>query len=259
MKKILLALSLLASPVFADTICVGDLQIQCKQDVRSTELTISPVQMPDVIVETVSGYAVRFELVGPAEISSAPSPVNGSFLAQGARILVWRQLATRSVLDGATVTLTADASPGDVVKARITIYDPNGTAVTILQKEFDVVSIVGFDRKTVSFFNPSTNDTQFSLLRIINDSQEDGLIVIRGTDDSGSVSPAVRLLIPARSAIQLSSTELENGSSRLFGALGRGVGKWRLTLDSDFEGMTVQSLVRNNTNGTITSVSDVVQ
>lgn len=259
MKKILLALSLLASPAFANTICVGDLQIQCKQEVRSTELTIAAVEIPDVVVETTPGYAVRFELLGPAEFDAAATPVNGAFLGQGPKILVWRNLSARSALEGATIKLTSDADVADVVKARLTIYDPNGAAQTILQKEFDVVNVVGFERKTVFFFNPATNNTQFSLLRIVNDSQETGVVVIKGVDDSGFVSQPVQVLIPARGAIQLTATELEQGSSRLVGSLGRGVGKWRLTLDSDFVGLTVQSLVRNNVDGTITSVSDVVR
>ena len=259
MKKILLALSLIAAPAFANTLCVGSLQIQCKQEVRSTELTIDPVQIPDVHAETISGYAVRFELIGPAEFDNTSILTNGVVLGQGPKILVWRQMSNTSTLDGATIKLTNSAYIGDVIKARLTIYDPNGAAQTILQKDFDLVSIKGFERKTVSFFNPSTNNTQFSLLRIINDSSEEGSVIIRGTDDSGFMSPSVSVLIPARGAIQLTSLELEFGSPKATGALGRGIGKWRLTIDSDFVGLTVQSLVRNNVDGTITSVSDVVR
>lgn len=259
MKKILLALALISPSVFANTICVGDLQIQCKQEVASTELTVSAVQIPDVQIETTAGYAVRLEILGPAEIDSTGTLTNGSVLGSGPKIFVWRQTSTSSKISGAALKLTSDANVADVVRARITIYDPNGAAQTILQREVDVLSVVGFERKNVAFFNPATNNTQFSLLRIVNDSEETGVVVIRGIDDSGFRSAPVSVLVPARGAIQLTATELENGSPRVIGALGRGVGKWRLTLDSDFVGMTVQSLVRNNVTGTITSVSDVVQ
>lgn len=257
----LLTVLMTSQAVAANIACLGDLQIQCKGEVASSQLTITPVALPDLDIEMSSGYLVRLSLVGNAVF---PQNLNlnfaGTVVARSEKILVLRPTNLVSTVGDLTVELTNTAFVGDTVKLQSVIYDPNGASSTLFDKTVDALYVTGFERVEVAFFNPATNNTQFSLLRIINESDEDGSIVIRGVDDVGNVSPPISVLVSAKNAIQLTSSDLESGapSKGVTGSLGRGVGKWRLTIDSDFVGLKVQSLVRNNVTGTITTVTDTL-
>ena len=84
----------------------------------------------------------------------------------------------------------------------------------------------------VPFFNPSDDMAQRSLLRLVNWDDEDAAVVITGRDDSGApAAHAVSLTVPARGARTLDAWQLETGDAAgLDGALGDGVGKWRLAV-----------------------------
>ena len=113
----------------------------------------------------------------------------------------------------------------------------------------------------VFFFNPASNTNQASSLRLVNPTATPGGVTISGIDDSGAVAPGgdISLNIPANSAIEITSQELENGNSELglVGALGNGSGKWRLKVTSDLE-LKVQSLM-NTPSGFLTNISRTIE
>lgn len=88
-------------------------------------------------------------------------------------------------------------------------------------------------RATVDMVNPATNTTRRSLLRVINESDEPGVIRLTGIDDSGTSRGSIEVDLAARASRSLSISDLEAGSDDLKGALGEGVGKWRIQAVSD--------------------------
>lgn len=107
--------------------------------------------------------------------------------------------------------------------------------------------------------NPAGNTTAQSFVRVINPSATAGRVTITGIDDAGITSSgSVSFDLPARGSMQVNSEDLENGNAgkNLTGSLGDGTGKWRLEVTGEFEGMLVQGLNRNTTNGTITNLTD---
>lgn len=109
----------------------------------------------------------------------------------------------------------------------------------------------------IYFFNPSSNQTRQSFLRISNLTAEVADVLINAINDDGT-SGEVRLLVEPRSSVQLNSTDLEVGNfaKGLEGALGTGSGKWRLYVSSQST-LEVMSLIRSP-GGTLTNLSDVI-
>ena len=106
----------------------------------------------------------------------------------------------------------------------------------------------------VPTFNPGDNPNQVSWLRLVNDHQESVVVSIAGMDDGGDPSPgAARLALSGGTAVTLSAQDLEWGGEGLEGALGDGVGKWRLTVTAD-RPLRVQSLLASPT-GHLTNLS----
>ena len=106
----------------------------------------------------------------------------------------------------------------------------------------------------VPFFNPGSNRTQQSRLRLINPGDGAAEVVITGRDDAGeSPGSEVRLTLAAGAARSLGADTLEAGDAGLDGSLGDGAGKWRLTVTAD-RPLRVMSLLRNPT-GSLTNVS----
>ena len=86
----------------------------------------------------------------------------------------------------------------------------------------------------VAFFNPGSNTSQVSVLRLANRSAFTATVTIRGLDDAGEAGEGeVRLTIPAGAARMLRAPALESGGEGFDGALGDGRGKWRLRVASD--------------------------
>ena len=111
----------------------------------------------------------------------------------------------------------------------------------------------------IAFFNPGSNTNQVSTLRLINPGMNNRWVRIAGTDDTG-VRPgtAVRVLVPATDALELTAAELESGESVEpdvidSGAIGDGSGKWRLHVEADPE-VAVLSLLSSPT-GHLTNLS----
>ncbi len=90
-------------------------------------------------------------------------------------------------------------------------------------------------RYDVPIFNPSTDITQVSRLRLINPGDTAAAITIEGRDDSGAQASggSVRLTLAAGGAQTLTAQQLEAGSTGLTGQLGAGTGRWRLAVSAD--------------------------
>ena len=113
-------------------------------------------------------------------------------------------------------------------------------------------------RYRVAIFNPSSNDRQVSLLRLINPGDETARIAIVGTDDRGrSPGDTVSLTLGPGASRSLTAWELERGGEDLKGSLLDGQGKWRLAIESD-QPLLVMSLLASPT-GHLTNLSTMPQ
>ena len=82
------------------------------------------------------------------------------------------------------------------------------------------------------FFNPGSNKEQVSMLRLVNDYEQEAEVLVMATDDDGVEGGEVRVAIPPNAARTLTASELEEGSEEFEGSLGDGKGKWRLFVES---------------------------
>ena len=87
----------------------------------------------------------------------------------------------------------------------------------------------------VPIFNPASDVTQVSRLRLINPGDAAASVTIGGRDDSGAAATGgdVTLMLAAGGAQTLTAQQLEAGDTAITGQLGAGTGKWRLTVSSD--------------------------
>ena len=110
-------------------------------------------------------------------------------------------------------------------------------------------------RLRVAVFNPGSNTSQTSLLRLVNPGDGEATVTIAGVDDAGaSPGPGATATVPARGGRTYSSAELESGGAAgLAGSIGNGTGKWRLTVDSAQE-VVAMSLLASPT-GHLTNLS----
>ena len=103
------------------------------------------------------------------------------------------------------------------------------------------------DRHRVAIFNPGINEDQKSLMRLVNAGAEDATAEIAGIDDRGeSTGSAIRVTVPARASKTLSAMALESGDEFMDGALGDGVGKWQLSVETETP-LVVMSLLESRT------------
>ena len=85
----------------------------------------------------------------------------------------------------------------------------------------------------VPIFNPARNVRQASFLRFVNRSPRSAAVRVQAVDDRGrSPGEEVLLYVGRESARNLSSGVLEEGLRGLDGKIGRGYGKWRLSVTS---------------------------
>ncbi len=98
----------------------------------------------------------------------------------------------------------------------------------------------------VPLFNPASNLSFASSLRLINLSSEPAGIVITGFDARGMPPPgeALALNLPAGAARTLSAQQIEQGDGDLLGSLGDGEGKWQLYVVAD-QPLQVMSLMQS--------------
>ena len=97
----------------------------------------------------------------------------------------------------------------------------------------------------IPFFDPGSGSGHVSRLRLVNWGETATEVTIEGIDDAGESSRGVaRVTMPARSARDYLSGELETGTGPgLSGALGEGIGRWRLSVYSagDIEAMSLMN------------------
>ncbi len=109
-------------------------------------------------------------------------------------------------------------------------------------------------RSRIVTFNPGSNRNQVSRLRIINPGPETAAVTVRGRDDRGGAGTStVALSVQSGTVREITAAELEHGSSGFDGALGDGLGKWRLDIDSA-QPIVVMSLLESPT-GHLTNLS----
>ena len=96
----------------------------------------------------------------------------------------------------------------------------------------DLMPAAGPGRRA-PFFNPGSNESQVSLLRLANPRDEEAAVTITGVDDDGEAGGEVRVVVPAQGALTFTAGELEAGGEGLEGALGDGAGKWRLFVEAE--------------------------
>ena len=98
-------------------------------------------------------------------------------------------------------------------------------------------SVGGSDEYTyeVPIFNPASDVTQVSRLRLINPSDAAAAVMIGGRDDSGAAATGgdVTLMLAAGGAQTITAQQLEAGDTAITGRLGAGTGKWRLSVSAD--------------------------
>ena len=127
------------------------------------------------------------------------------------------------------------------------------TARGFLTAMHDVAPIEA-DGIRIAMFNPGANMIQSSLLRLINPGEAEAEVTLEGVDDQGqSPGGEVQITVPAGAAVTHSAAQLESGSSDFDGALGDGVGKWRLTVMSE-DSVVAMSLLDS---GILTNLSTV--
>ena len=127
------------------------------------------------------------------------------------------------------------------------------TADGALASMHDVVPVRD-GRHRVAIFNPGGNPNQVSRLRLVNPGAEDAQVTITGIDDAGA-SPGgpVTVTVPAGASRTIAAADLEAGADGFAGALGDGVGKWRLAVTSA-RPVIVMSLLASPT-GHLTNLS----
>ena len=90
------------------------------------------------------------------------------------------------------------------------------------------------NRHEIVIFNPGSNESQVSMLRLVNPSAEDAEVTISAVDDAGEPGQAeVVLTLPGGHSKELTAQQLETGGNNFTGWFGDGTGKWRLTVNAD--------------------------
>ncbi len=84
----------------------------------------------------------------------------------------------------------------------------------------------------IAYFNPASEPTHASSLRLTNLGAEASQVVISGLDDAGqpAAAGAVNLSLASGESRRLSSRDLEYGATGLRGQFGTGIGIWRLSV-----------------------------
>ena len=110
----------------------------------------------------------------------------------------------------------------------------------------------------VVFFNPGSNRSQVSRLRLTNPGEAPVAITIAGTDDAGKAGESeVEFTLAAGASRSVTAQALELGDEGLVGRLGDGKGKWRLDVIADWP-IRVMSLLQSPT-GHLSNLSATVR
>lgn len=111
-------------------------------------------------------------------------------------------------------------------------------------------------RYVVPFFNPASNMSIRSLLRVANPNSVAVRVKLEAWDRDGQpAEEAVEFSLDAGAAVRISSQQLEAGDSDAFtGRLGDGAGKWRFEVSGDGLPLEVMSLLSTGS-GHLTNLS----
>ena len=139
-----------------------------------------------------------------------------------------------------TLTSTLDLETGAYVRAPDAL-----TGMHDLVVEDSVVEVGPGRRYRVPFFNPGSNRSRASRLRIANTSDTPATVEIDAVDDLGQPAKGpVRLTLGPLAARTVTALALETGGAGLDGRLGDGTGKWRLDVSAD-QPVQVMNLLRS--------------
>ena len=110
-------------------------------------------------------------------------------------------------------------------------------------------------RYDLPYFNPASNRSNVSWLRLINPGGTSTDVTIAGWDDDGVSAPggSAQLILRGGAARMLSAQQLESGTAGLSGRLGDGKGKWQLSVSADHP-LHVMSLMRS-VSGNVTNLT----
>ncbi len=188
-------------------------------------------------------------------------PVSLSIDANGAK-----QFNSRDLEEGSSsVGLSAGVGDGDGdwrLKLRTTLdIEPLAyvrTSDGFLTSMHDLASEEAPMRYRAPIFNPGSNQSLESSLRLVNPGDDDAEVVISGVDAKGNPPPMgdVRLSLPAGTARTVTAQQLEEGDTGLTGGLGDGEGKWQLSVTSSVP-LQVLSLMQTRS-GHLTNLSQGV-
>ena len=111
---------------------------------------------------------------------------------------------------------------------------------------------------TLPFVTPASNNSQRTLVRIVNRSNRGGTVTIHGIDDTGERFGPVSLELRAKQTKHLDSLQLERGANQSGGVgLGNGEGNWRLELETTLD-IAPLAYIRGD-RGFITTMHDTVR
>ena len=134
--------------------------------------------------------------------------------------------------------------------------DPNDAASPLRLVE----SARAFE-KLIYFANPASNINLQTFIRFVNNSDAVNSVEVRGIDDKGqgAVLGVLRFDLPAQESLQLNAADLESGNPAkgTSGQLGKGSGKWQLSVGSSSDIQTM-SLIRTP-DGFLTSLTDTIE
>ena len=117
------------------------------------------------------------------------------------------------------------------------------------------VLLRSYGRMVARTFNPGSNMTQASSLRLANTGTGAASVTIVGMDDSGIwVGRQVTLTLAQGESRTLSAFDLENGAQGLTGAIGDGAGKWHLFITAR-RSVVGMSLLESTNGGQLTNIS----
>ena len=90
------------------------------------------------------------------------------------------------------------------------------------------------NRHILPAFNAGDSGDVTSMLRIVNNRDQEVEVTITGTDDAGDrLAGSVSFSLPAGASRTLTSEELESGASGIEGNLGAGAGWWQLVVETE--------------------------
>ena len=111
------------------------------------------------------------------------------------------------------------------------------------------------------FLSNSDGMGRQGFVRIINHSDEAGMVTVTATDDAGMSPDPVTLALGARETKHFNSDDLEmNDRDRLSGGVGNPTsGYWRLQISTELDGVEALAYVRTTADGFLTSMHDRVR